>query len=267
MFVRKVLFLKNFMNRTIKSIRILLTSVAAFLSLHPLTVNAEDILIAVAANFAEPMEQIIAEFEEGSVHNVEMSIGSSGRFYAQIVNGAPYQIFFSADQEKIEQLAQAGLTVEETAFTYAVGRLALWSAEEELPITDLNELDSSDFDRLAIANPRLAPYGVASVEVLKALELFDSFQEKLVQGENIAQAFQFIDTGNADLGFVALSQVFREEMFSKGQGIFIPEEFHTPIRQDAALLRSGQDCDACVEFLEFMRSQEARSILHSFGYQ
>lgn len=267
MCVREAWLSQNPMNKAFKSIRTLLASVGAIFSFCPLSVYAEDILIAVAANFAEPMEQIIAEFEEGTPHKVDISIGSSGRFYAQIVNGAPYQIFFSADQDKIEQLVQAGLTVENTDFTYAVGRLALWSADKELPIAGIDELDPSGFDRLAIANPRLAPYGVASVEVLKALGMFDSFRDKFVQGENIAQTYQFVDTGNADLGLVALSQVFQEGRFSKGQGLLIPQEYHAPIRQDAALLMSGQGCKACLDFLGFIKSQDAKAILQSFGYQ
>lgn len=250
-----------------ESVKVLGSLLVALNLVIPSQSFAEDILIAVASNFAEPMEQLIAGFEDSTTHEVEMSIGSSGRFYAQIVNGAPFHIFFSADQEKIAELVQAGLTVTDTDFTYAVGRLALWSSDDTKPIVDLEELDGAMVERLAIANPRLAPYGTAAVEVLEALGLADKFQGKLVQGENIAQAFQYVDTGNVKLGFVALSQIYREGNITRGSGVQVPEHLHTPIRQDAVMLKRGEGCSACKEFLDYIKSDEVRTILQEFGYQ
>lgn len=227
---------------------------------------ADEILIAVASNFAEPMTEIIARFEQETDHTVEMAIGSSGRFYAQIINGAPFQIFFSADQEKVDELEEFGLVVEGTRFTYAVGRLVLWSATPQSDLVDMQSLDMQPFKRLAIANPRVAPYGAAAVEVLGSVGINPANDQRIVMGENIAQAFQFVDTGNAELGFVALSQVFRNGQVAQGSAQIIPAEMHQAIRQDAALLSQAASCEACRQFLAHVSSPKSQQTIQSFGY-
>ncbi len=229
--------------------------------------NADEILIAVASNFVEPMTEIIARFEQETGHTVEMAVGSSGRIYAQIVNGAPFQIFFSADQEKIEQLESDGLVIQGSRFTYAKGRLALWSSHSELALTELEGLKSANIRRLAIANPRVAPYGIAAMETLASLDAVDVWQSRIVQGENIAQTYQFVETGNADMGFVALSQVFRNGNFISGRGLLVPGELHQPIRQDVAQLIGAESCIACAHFLDFIKSEESMRLISGFGYQ
>ncbi|MDA0687925.1 MAG: molybdate ABC transporter substrate-binding protein [Proteobacteria bacterium] len=249
--------------------RIARLGVALQLLILPLLTSqsrAEEILVAVASNFAEPMAQIIAEFEAGTGHRIEMAIGSSGRFYAQIVNGAPFQIFFSADQDKVAQLAVNGLIVPDTEFTYAVGRLVLWSAAENSDLVDLDRLADSSFQRLAIANPRVAPYGAAAVEVLQSVGISPLNDQRIVQGENIAQAFQFVDTGNAELGLVALSQVYRDGRLVKGSSQIVSQDLHQPIRQDAVLLARAAECGACRQFLDFVASETGQRIMQSFGY-
>lgn len=228
--------------------------------------RAEEILVAVASNFAEPMAQIIADFESGTGHRIEMAIGSSGRFYAQIVNGAPFQIFFSADQDKVSQLAANGLIVPGTEFTYAVGRLVLWSAAENSDLVELERLADSSFQRLAIANPRVAPYGAAAVDVLQSFGISPMSDPRIVQGENIAQAFQFVETGNAELGLVALSQVYRDGRLVKGSGQIVSQDLHQPIRQDAVLLARAAECGACHQFLEFIASETSQRIMQYYGY-
>lgn len=229
------------------------------------TVHAEEILVAVASNFALPMSKLVENFETETGHEVELAFGSSGRFYAQILNGAPYQVFLSADQEKPEQLEESGLTVNDSRFTYATGSLVLWSADEDL-VTGGAEVLDGDYRRLALANPELAPYGRAATQVLEALGKLEQLRPRWVQGENIAQAYQFVETGNAELGFVALSQVIEAGDLKSGSGWRVPAELHEPIRQDAVLLRRAENCDACRQFMDYLRSDEVRRELQSFGY-
>ena len=238
----------------------------ATIALLPGVCQADEILIAVASNFAEPIAEIITHFEQDTGHSVDMATGSSGRFYAQIVNGAPFQIFFSADQEKIDQLQSASLIAESYRFTYAIGKLALWSSDSEFPITELEDLRATEINRLAIANPRVAPYGSAAIETLESLGVNHELQSRVVQGENIAQTIQFVDTGNAEIGFVALSQVFRNGAFIKGRGVVVPEEMHQPIRQDVALLAAAEDCGVCIQFLDYIQSEEGAELIASYGY-
>lgn len=228
--------------------------------------NAEEIIVAVASNFTAAMKEIVTEFEQQTEHQVEVAYGSSGRFYAQIKNGAPFQILFSADQAKPLALINDGLAVAESRFTYATGRLALWSSRPELVNARDTVLADGQFNKLALANPRLAPYGVAAVEVLQSLDLVAATQSKWVQGENIAQAFQFVATGNADVGFIALAQLARNASQSTESFWLVPENLHRPIRQDAVLLHSGVNSDAALEFLRFMRGDPARTIIESYGY-
>lgn len=231
------------------------------------TAAAEDVHAAVAANFAAAMKEIVVQFEnKNAEHKVILSFGSSGKIFAQIRHGAPFQLFLSADQEKPAELEQAGLTVAGSRFTYAVGGLVLWSATPGFVDSSYANLKSGNFNKLSLANPKLAPYGAAAVEVLEALGLKTATESKWVMGENIAQAYQFAATGNADLGFVALSQVMDGGRVTTGSGWVIPSDLHTPIRQDAVLLKRGENSAGAKALLEFLRSDEARAIMRSSGY-
>ncbi len=229
-------------------------------------VRAGELTIAVASNFTRAMDALITDFEAGSGHKVSVSYGSSGRLYAQIVNGAPFQLFFSADQAKPEALEQAGQTVPGSRFTYARGALVLWSVNPDFDLAQGKRLRNQQINPLAIANPRLAPYGAAAMQVLQALNLRDAYRDKLVMGENINQAFQFVNTGNAQAGFVALSQVSESGIIQQGSGWIVPENLYEPIRQDAVLLKRGSENPAALAFLEFMGSHEAMAIIKSYGY-
>lgn len=235
------------------------------------TVSAAEIQIAVASNFMATMHEIVAEFKKETGHNVRLVAGSSGKFYAQIKHGAPFLAFFSADETKPRQLERDGLAVPGTRFTYATGRLALWSPQPGFIVAEHKVLQESAFGRLAIANPLHAPYGAAALEVLQRLGLADRLRGKLVQGENIAQAYQFVESGNAGLGFVALSQLMTRGMLKTGSVWIVPAELHRPIRQDAVLLQAGaadsEQATAARELLHFVRSATARSIIAAHGYQ
>jgi molybdate transport system substrate-binding protein len=240
---------------------------ALALGLFSFTASADEIKVAVASNFTTTMNDIAAAFEASTGHKLSLSYGSSGKFYAQIKNGAPFEIFFSADVEKPLQLEKDGLTVADTRFTYAIGMLALWSSKPGLVDTEGKILSQGNFNKLAIANPRLAPYGVAAMQVLEALNITKSLKPKLVQGENIAQTFQFVETGNAELGFIALSQIMKRGLITKGSTWIVPSYLHKPVRQDAVLLKAGADSTAARQLLKFMRSRQATSIIAAYGYR
>jgi len=226
---------------------------------------ADEIRVAVASNFATTSEAIAQRFEETSGHQVILVFGSTGKHYAQIRNGAPFEAFLAADERHPEMLESDGSAVPGSRFTYAIGRLVLWSPEAGYVDAEGLVLEGSDFRHLAIANPKLAPYGRAAQEVLRSRGLWEGLQRRLVRGENISQAFQFVKSGNAELGFVALSQVTSPERQPEtGSRWLVPEGLHTPIRQQAVLL---EDSDATRAFGEFVRSEEARSIIRSFGYR
>lgn len=229
--------------------------------------QAGDVSVAVAANFTAPMSDIAAEFEKDTGHKALLSFGSSGKFYAQIKNGAPFQMFLSADDEKPAKLENEGLSAQGTRFTYAVGTLVLWSAKPGV-VDDKGEvLRQGDFNKLALANPKLAPYGKAAVEVLTGMGLLESLTPKFVQGENIAQTYQFAMTGNAELGFVALSQVMKDNQITSGSAWIVPGKLHTPIRQDAIILASGKDNVAADALVKYLRSDKAKAIIRSYGYE
>lgn len=229
--------------------------------------QAESTHIAVASNFTHTMKALIAEFEQNSPHKIKASYGSSGKIYAQIKHGAPFDIFFSADQSKPLALYNEGLT-QSLPFTYALGGLALWTNNKNFNNKDLEAvLLSGEFNKLAIANPRLAPYGIAAVEVLENLNLVEATRKRWVKGENIAQTYQFVGTGNADLGFVALSQMTNQSSYWK-----IPNRLHQPIRQDAVLLKHkdnkrGVNNKAALDFIQFMNQPKSQTIIKSYGYQ
>ena len=230
------------------------------------SLHAADVQVAVAANFATPMQQIAAEFTKETGHRALLAYGGTGKFYAQIVNGAPFAVFLAADDTTPARLEKEGHAVAGSRFTYATGRLALWSATPGLVDGKGEVLRSGKFARLAIANPKTAPYGTAAVETLTRLDLLAATQGKFVQGENIAQTLQFVATGNAELGFVAVSQIFRDGKLSGGSAWVVPEAMHEPIQQDAVLLVRGRDNPAAGALLDYLKGPRARAIIRSFGY-
>ncbi len=224
---------------------------------------ADQVSVAVASNFTAPLQAIVALYAERSDDSIRVSSASSGKLFAQIQHGAPFDVFLSADSEKPDALIASGEALAESRFTYALGRLALWSSQA--PPGAQQRLESGDFRHLAIANPRLAPYGRAAKEALEHMGQLDAAEGKLVTGENIAQTWQFVATGNAELGFVALSQVIDGGEVPPDAWV-VPREFHAPIRQDAVLLASAADKPAARALLEFLRSPEAAAIIRAFGY-
>lgn len=230
-------------------------------------VQADEISVAVAANFTEPMKKITAEFEKTSGHKVALSFGSTGKFYAQVKAGAPFEVLLAADDETPIKLEQEDLAVKGSHFTYAIGKLVLWSAQEAVVDSNGDLLKRGNFEHIALANPKLAPYGAAAMQTLQALGIYDSLAPKIVQGENIAQTYQFIFTGNALLGFVALSQVIGEDgKVKSGSAWIVPEKYYTPLRQDAVLLEKGKDKTAAVELLKFLKAPYAARIIQAYGY-
>lgn len=230
-------------------------------------VYAAEVSVAVAANFAAPMQKIAQAFEQDTGHKAVLSFGSTGMLYAQIRNGAPYQILLSADTETPNKLEKEGLGVAGSRFTYATGRLVLWSKQPGF-VDDKGEvLRTGKFERIAIANPKLAPYGAAAMETISKLGLQQQLQARIVQGDNIAQAYQFVATENAQLGFVALSQVFVDGKMAQGSGWIVPAVAHAPIRQDANLLTKGQDSAAALSLMRYLRGERAKSLIRSYGYE
>lgn len=229
--------------------------------------QAEEIQVAVAANFAEPMKKIAVEFEKASGHKVLLSSGSTGKFYAQIKAGAPFQVLLAADNETPAKLESEGSAVAGSHFTYAIGRLVLWSAKDAIMDGKGEVLKRGGFDHIALANPKLAPYGMAAVEAMKALGVHDLLLPKFVQGENIAQTYQFVATGNALLGFVALSQVIGDDgRLKSGSTWIVPQQYYAPILQDAVLLDKGKDSAAAKALLAWLKGKQARSVIEAYGY-
>lgn len=236
----------------------------ALATLH--AAHAESVSVAVAANFAAPMRKIAAAFEADTGHKAELSLGATGKFYAQITHGAPFQVLLSADDTTPARLEREGKAVAQTRFTYAIGTLVLWSAQANTVDAQGAVLKTGDFRHLAIANPKVAPYGAAAVQVMDKLGVTAAVQPRLVQGENIAQAFQFVATGNVQLGFVALSQVMADGKLTSGSAWQVPASMHDPIRQDAVLLNPGKDSSAAAALLAYLRGDKARAIIRSYGY-
>ena len=224
---------------------------------------AAEIRVAVATNFTAAMAALVERFEAHGAHEVLVSFGSTGNHYAQIKNGAPFDAFFSADVERPRLLEQEGVAVAGSRFLYAVGRLALWSSRVGYVDGDGRVLETGDFRHLAIANPELAPYGAAARDVLTARGVWDSVQPRLVRGQDIGQAYSFVATGNAELGFVAYAQIKKPDGKATGSYWLVPESLHQPIEQQAVLLR---DTPAARAFLEFVQSEEARAIIRDYGY-
>jgi len=229
--------------------------------------KAGDVAVAVAANFNVPMQRIAAEFERDTGHRARLSVGATGKFYAQIRNGAPFEVFLAADAATPARLIAEGAAVPGSGFTYALGRLALWSVQPGRVDAQGAVLAQGRFRHLALANPKTAPYGAAAVEVLVGLGLLDALRPQFVQGENIAQAQQFVASGNAELGFVALSQVWHEGRLSEGSVWVVPASLHAPLRQDAVLLLPGRGQPTALALLAYLRSDKARAVIASFGYE
>jgi len=239
----------------------LLPLAAALFALHA---AASDIPVAVAANFTEPAKDIAAAFEKSTGNHVVLSFGASGTFASQIEQGAPFEIFLSADEERPIKLETDGFGLKGTRFVYAYGQLVLWSPTPGLVDGQGAVLAAGHFDHLAIADPAAAPYGAAAVETLKKLNLYDTLQPKIVKGTSIAQAFTFVQSKAADLGFVALSQVIKQ---TGGSEWIVPHDDYTPIDQQAILLRPGAGDPAAKAFLDFLKSPQAVAIIKSYGYE
>jgi molybdate transport system substrate-binding protein len=212
------------------------------------------------------MQKIAQAFAQETGHKALLSLGSTGNLYAQISNGAPYQVLLAADEATPRKLEAEGLGVAGSRFTYATGSLVLWSKQPGLVDEKGEVLRSGKFDRIAMANPKLAPYGAAAVQTLTQLGLLQTLQAKVVQGENIAQTYQFVASENAQLGFVALSQVMAEGRMAQGSAWVVPGHLHTPIRQDAVLLAKGRESPAAAAFMRFLRGEQARAVIRTFGY-
>jgi molybdate transport system substrate-binding protein len=243
-----------------------LSALLASLVLAVLPAQAEDISVAVAANFTVPMKLIAAEFEKDSGHKVVASFGSTGKFYAQIKNGAPFEILLSADDETPAKLVKEAVGQTGTQFTYAIGKLVLWSAKPGLVDGAGAVLKKGDFAHLSLAEPKLARYGSAGVETMKALGAFEAIAPKIVTAENITQAYQFIRSGNAELGFVALSQVLKDGKI-EGSSWLVPAHLYTQIRQDAVVLEPGKGRAAVDALMKFLKGDKAKAIIKSFGYE
>ncbi|WP_426199435.1 molybdate ABC transporter substrate-binding protein [Pseudomonas sp. DC3200b2] len=228
--------------------------------------RADDVQVAVAANFTAPLQAIATAFEQDTGHHVIASPGATGQLYAQINNGAPYQVFLSADASTPARLESDGKVVEHSRFTYAIGKLALWSARPGYVDAQGKVLAQGNYRHLALANPKTAPYGLAATEVLEHMRLTEATASKRVEGQNITQAFQFVQTGNAELGFVALSQVSRDGKLTGGSAWIVPDTLYSPIRQDAVVLDPGAGQVAVEAFMNYLRGPTAAAIIRSYGY-
>ncbi len=229
--------------------------------------QADEVRVAVAANFATPLKTLAAEFEKDTGHTLALSAGATGKLYAQIKSGAPFDVFLSADDETPARLEKEGDAVAGSRFTYAVGRLMLWSAQPNTVDAQGAVLKTGNFKHLALAAPHLAPYGAAAVQTLTQLGLLTALQPRFVQGESIGQTYSFVASGNAELGFVALSQVFENGRINQGSGWIVPASLHEPLRQDAVLLTRSRDKAAARALLAFLQGSKARGLIRAFGYE
>ncbi len=235
-------------------------------SLFSAATQAGEVTVAVAANFTAPMQKIAQVFEQDTWHQAQLAFGATGKFYAQIKNGAPFAVLLAADDETPARLEKEGLAVAGTRFTYATGRLALWSKSPNLVDDKGDVLRSNNFSKLAMADPKLAPYGVAAMEVIQHLGVQANVTPKLVQGDNIGQTYQFVSTENAQLGFVALSQISLDGHITQGSAWVVPQNLYTPLKQDAVLLNNGKDNAAAMALLKYLQSDKAKTIMRLYGY-
>ena len=233
--------------------------------------KAGEVAVAVAANFTAPMQQIAKAFEQDTGHKALVALGATGKFYAQIKNGAPFAVLLAADDETPARLEKEGLAIAGTRFTYATGRLALWSKSPNLvddkgEVLRNNNLNKIGIQKIALADPKLAPYGRAAMEVIHKLGVQDNVVPKLVQGESIGQTYQFVSTENAQLGFVALSQISVDERITQGSAWVVPQSMHAPLKQDAVLLKVGKDNAAAHALLKYLQGDTAKAIITRYGY-
>lgn len=242
-----------------RSLRITLAAAAALFSLPAAAASTK---VAVAANFTEAAKEIAKAFEAKTGDTAELSFGSTGTLYTQISQHAPFEILLSADDERTKKAIADGYGVAGSDFTYAVGKIVLYSARPDV-VTGEETLKSGSFEKIAIANPKTAPYGAAAIETMKKLKVYEALKAKIVEGNNIAQTFQFVDTGNAPVGFVALSQVVGKD---GGSRWVVPADLYSPIRQDAVLLKTGADNAAAKAFVDFLKGPEATRIINKYGY-
>lgn len=229
--------------------------------------HAGTVQVAVAANFSAPMQKIAAAFEKATGHTAVLSFGATGKFYAQIRNGAPFAVLLAADDETPAQLVKDGLAVAGSRFTYAVGQLVLWSSQPGLVDDQGKVLRQTLPGKLAIADPKLAPYGAAALQTMDRLNVLTRLRPQLVLGENIGQTFQFVQTGNAALGFVALSQLVAGGRIASGSAWVVPASLHDPIRQDAVQLKAGENNPAAKALLQYLRADAARQVIRAWGYR
>jgi len=224
---------------------------------------ADEVIAAIAANFTEPAKDIAALFTAKTGHTVTMTFGPSGQFYTQISQGAPFEVFLSADASRPKKAIEEGFAVAGTDFTYAIGKLVLWSADPKT-VDDKGEVLKTDLEHVSIADPKSAPYGAAGVEVMKALGVYAALEPKIVTGKSITQAYEFAATGNAPVAFVAYSQVIGKE---GGSSWMVPQDLYKPIKQDAVLLKTGAEDAAAKAYLDFLKSPEALEIIKKYGYE
>ncbi|NMZ07550.1 molybdate ABC transporter substrate-binding protein [Pseudomonas proteolytica] len=249
----------------IRASRLAPTALIALFTLG--SAQADEVQVAVAANFTAPIQAIAADFEKDTGHTLVAAYGATGQFYTQIKNGAPFEVFLSADDTTPQKLESEGDTVKGSRFTYAVGTLALWSAKEGYVDAEGAVLKKNEYQHLSIANPKAAPYGLAATQVLAKLGLTEQVKSKLVEGQNITQAYQFVSTGNAELGFVALSQIYKDGKVSSGSAWIVPGEMHDPIKQDAVILNKGKDNPAAKALVDYLKGPKAAAVIKSYGYQ
>jgi molybdate transport system substrate-binding protein len=228
--------------------------------------HADEIAVAVAANFTAPMQKIALEFEKDTGHKIVAAFGSTGKFYAQIKNGAPFEVLLAADDETPARLVKENAAVAGSPFTYAFGKLVLWSAKPTVVDGAGEILKRGGFDHIALVDPKLAPYGAAGVETMKALGVYDALQAKIVTAENITQAYQFISSGNALVGFVALSQVLKDGK-TEGSAWLVPGTLYQPLRQNAVILEKGKGKPAAEALMKFLKGDKAKAVIKSFGYE
>jgi molybdate transport system substrate-binding protein len=230
--------------------------------------HAETTLVAVASDFTKPMNEIAAEFQKATGHSAKISYGSSGKFFAQIQNGAPFEVYLSASEKYPQELQKSGFTVANSQFVFAIGKLVLWSPRENYVDDKAQVLAKADFKHIAIANPDHAPYGVVAVEVMKKLSVLEKLEPLFVEGENIAQTFQFVSTGNAELGFIAFAQVIdiKSGKIGSGSGWLVPDNLHSPFRQVAVLLKKGENNPAASALLKFLQTPTALAIIKKYGF-
>ena len=231
------------------------------------TAQADEVHVAVAANFATPLKALAADFEKTTGHTMVLSAGATGKLYAQIKIGAPFDVFLAADDETPARLEKEGDAVTGSRFTYATGKLLLWSAQRDLVDGQGRILATGDFKHLAMAAPKLAPYGSAAVQTLTRLGLLAALTPRFVQGESIGQTYSFVASGNAELGFIALSQVYQNGKLSQGSGWIVPAHLHNPLRQDAVLLVRACHKPGATALLSFLKTERSKTVIRSFGYE